>query len=165
LRYPEKAHEIAKGAPYIHGIAFQGTPEVTITPPGSAPFAEQNAIDPVALARRPLWNALLRGLGAYCPSCGKSRLFNGYLTLKIHCPACGLDLQRYRADDAPAYFTIVIVGHIVVPLLLLVERLYSPSTLFELSLWLPLSLVLTLAILPRAKGALVAVNWATEAGG
>ena len=115
--------------------------------------------------RRPLWNALRRGLRCRCPACGTARLFTGYLTLRTPCPACGLDTQRYRADDAPAYFTIAIVGHIVVPLLLLTEKLYAPSTLFQISLWLPVTLALTLAILPRAKGVLVAVNWGTEAGG
>jgi uncharacterized protein (DUF983 family) len=85
--------------------------------------------------------------------------------LTTACSACGLDTQRYRADDAPAYFTIAIVGHIVVPLLLLVERLYAPSTVVQLGIWVPVTLVLTLWILPRAKGALVATHWATGAGG
>jgi uncharacterized protein (DUF983 family) len=127
------------------------------------PSPEHTQID--SKEHRPLWHAILRGLGQHCPSCGQSRLFTGYLTLNGKCPVCGIDFQRYRADDAPAYFTIVIVGHIVVPLLLLLERTYSPSTLFQLALWLPLSLALTLAILPRAKGALIGINWATEAGG
>ena len=114
---------------------------------------------------RPLWTAIRRGLVCRCPRCGKGRLFVGYLTLRTPCPACGLDAARYRADDAPAYFTIAVVGHIVVPLLLLVERLYAPPTSVELALFLPLTLVLTLLLLPRAKGALVAINWSTEAGG
>lgn len=92
-------------------------------------------------------------------------MFIGYLTLRTPCPNCALDTQRYRADDAPAYFTIAIVGHIVVPLLLLTEKLYAPSTLVQLSVWLPITLTLTLLILPRVKGALIGINWATEAGG
>lgn len=139
---------------------------MTTPPPAPTPLVQHDAAGDVhAPLQRPLWKAILRGLGMHCPSCGKSRLFSGYLKLNGQCPVCGLDILRYRADDAPAYFTIVIVGHIVVPLLLLTERLFSPSTMFQLSLWLPVSLILTLTILPRAKGALVAVNWATEAGG
>jgi uncharacterized protein (DUF983 family) len=134
---------------------------MTIPSHEHTPVAGQETI----AAPRPLWNAILRGLGTHCPSCGQSRLFSGYLTLNGTCPVCGIDFQRYRADDAPAYFTIIIVGHITIPLLLMVERAYSPSTLFQLLLWLPLSLILTLAILPRAKGALIGINWATEAGG
>jgi uncharacterized protein (DUF983 family) len=130
-------------------------------PPEHIPVSNPETVEP----HRPLGHAILRGLGTHCPSCGQSRLFTGYLTLNDKCPVCGIDFQRYRADDAPAYFTIVIVGHIIVPLLLVVERTYSPSTMFQLLLWLPLSLILTLAILPRAKGALIGINWATEAGG
>jgi uncharacterized protein (DUF983 family) len=114
---------------------------------------------------RPLWAAVRRGLARRCPACGKATLFTGYLTLRAPCPVCRLDATRYRADDAPAYFTIVVVGHIVVPLLLLAERLYAPPTWFEMTVFAPLTLMLTLLILPRAKGALVAINWSTEAGG
>jgi len=131
----------------------------------SSPLRPNDAPEAVAMPRRPLWKAVRRGLRCRCPACGEARLFTGYLTLRATCPACGLDTQRYRADDAPAYFTIAIVGHIVVPLLLLTEKLYAPSTLFQTAFWLPITLMLTLAILPRAKGALIAVNWATEAGG
>jgi uncharacterized protein (DUF983 family) len=109
--------------------------------------------------------ALRRGLRRRCPACGKARLFTGYLTLRAPCPSCGLDTQRYRADDAPAYFTIAIVGHIVVPMVLMIEKMYQPSTLLQLSVSIPVTLALTLWLLPRAKGALVATNWATEAGG
>ncbi|MGE5538899.1 MAG: DUF983 domain-containing protein [Gemmatimonas sp.] len=115
--------------------------------------------------RRALWPAIGRGLLRRCPACGNAALFTGYLTLRAPCPSCGLDTVRYRADDAPAYFTIAIVGHIVVPLLLMVERMFQPPTAVQLGIWIPVTLALTLLILPRAKGALVATNWATEAGG
>ncbi|HTI85354.1 MAG TPA: DUF983 domain-containing protein [Alphaproteobacteria bacterium] len=117
------------------------------------------------IARRSLWPALRRGLRHRCPACGDGRLFTSYLKLQAPCPSCGLDTARYRADDAPAYFTIAIVGHIVVPLLLMMEKMYQPSTALQLGVAIPLTLGLTLSILPRIKGALVATNWATEAGG
>jgi uncharacterized protein (DUF983 family) len=132
--------------------------------PSPGPLGHPDKPIPTAL-RRPLWAAIRRGLRRRCPACGQSQLFTGYLTLRASCPACGLETERYRADDAPAYFTIAIVGHIVVPLLLATERMYAPSTVIQLAVWLPVTLALTLWILPRAKGALVATNWATEAGG
>jgi uncharacterized protein (DUF983 family) len=135
--------------------------------PGPLPFGHSDAPIPATSppARHPIWAAIRHGLRRRCPACGGSALFEGYLTLTTPCPTCGLDTERYRADDAPAYFTIAIVGHIVVPLLLLIERLYAPSTLVQLGIWVPVTLALTLWILPRAKGALVATNWATGAGG
>lgn len=60
------------------------------------------------------------------------------------------------------YFTVLLVGHIVVPLVLLVEQLYSPPNWIHMALWLPLTLVLSLAMLPRAKGALVGLQWALD---
>src|SRR5262249_55509950 len=43
-------------------------------------------------------------------------------------PACAEALHHHRADDAPAYFTILIVGHVVVGGVLALERGLSPPT-------------------------------------
>ena len=76
------------------------------------------------------------------------------------CPDCGLDLEPFRADDAPAYFTILAVGHIIVPLVLILERYgEQPPLWFHAVLWLPLSVVLALLLLPRIKGAVIALLW------
>ncbi|SJZ43576.1 Protein of unknown function [Enhydrobacter aerosaccus] len=76
------------------------------------------------------------------------------------CPACGLGLEPYRADDAPAYFTIFVVGHIVVPLVLIVERYGNqPPLWFHALLWLPLSVLLALLLLPRFKGSVISLLW------
>ena len=53
-----------------------------------------------------------------CPACGKGAMFNAYLKVNDRCPACGEELHHHRADDAPPYFTMLIVGHIVVALVL-----------------------------------------------
>jgi uncharacterized protein (DUF983 family) len=60
-----------------------------------------------------------------------------------------------RADDAPPYFTIFIVGHIVIPLMLIAERDYAPSPWTMAAIFLPLTLVLTLALMRPVKGATV----------
>lgn len=120
--------------------------------------------DPPAAAprRSPWFPALLRGLYGNCPACGVGRLFTGYAKLRPVCGHCDMALAPHRVDDAPAYFTIFIVGHIVVPLMLVVERLYSPADWVHMALWMPLTLVLALLILPRAKGALVGLQWALD---
>ena len=68
--------------------------------------------------------------------------------------------MHHRADDAPPYFTIVIVGHIVVPSLMAVELIYRPPLWVHLLIWLPLTAFLSLALLPRVKGAIVGLRWA-----
>ena len=104
--------------------------------------------------------ALLRGLLCRCPHCGSGRMFRAFLKVADECPACHEPLHHHRADDAPAYFVILIVGHIVVPMALWVERAFSPSDLVHMALWLPLATGLSLALLQPIKGALVGLQWA-----
>ena len=105
-------------------------------------------------------SALLRGFSRLCPACGKGRIFPSYLGVAATCPHCGEALHHQRADDAPPYFTIMIVGHIVVPLLLVAEKFWRPELWIHFVIWLPLTLFLTLWLLPRTKGATVGVQWA-----
>ena len=37
----------------------------------------------------------------------------GYLSVGQRCQACGQELFHHRADDGPAYLTILIVGHVM----------------------------------------------------
>ena len=104
--------------------------------------------------------ALRRGLRRRCPACGQGRLFEGFLRPSPCCTECGLETGAFRADDAPPYFTILLVGHIVVPLVLVLERAAAPPFWAAAALWLPLTLALTLLLLPRIKGAVIAWQWA-----
>lgn len=116
-------------------------------------------------ARRDVWRSMWRGFLQKCPSCGKGSLFHRYLKVSPECLACGEELHHQRADDAPAYFTIVIVGHVIVGGVLAAEKAFKPSTLTHLALWLPLTLASTLWLLPRVKGALVGLQWALRMHG
>lgn len=103
----------------------------------------------------PMTTTLARGAAARCPACGARPLFLGYLTVTPECRSCHAPLGLIRADDVPPYFTILVVGHIVVPLMLLVERGYAPPMWLHAALWLPLTLGLTLLLLRPIKGATV----------
>ncbi|HEY2708505.1 MAG TPA: DUF983 domain-containing protein [Caulobacteraceae bacterium] len=105
----------------------------------------------------PLGSALQRGLRGRCPHCGKGKLFYRYLKVEPVCQTCGHDLDRYPADDGPAYFTVLLVGHLViVPFLILCAPLIWKAPLWIL---VPSSLaavgVITLTALPVIKGAVV----------
>jgi uncharacterized protein (DUF983 family) len=115
--------------------------------------------------RRPWPKAVGRGFLCRCPACGEGRLFSGYVTVNKACPQCAEDLQHQRADDAPPYFTIFIVGHTVIPLMLLTEKLWMPPLWLHFALWLPLTLGLSLWLLPRTKGATVGLQWALRMHG
>jgi uncharacterized protein (DUF983 family) len=114
---------------------------------------------------RPLWPALRRGFSRRCPTCGEGGIFDGLLKVREACTSCGEALHHHRADDAPPYFTILIVGHIVVPLALLVEQALHPDSWLHLALWIPLTLALTVALLPRVKGALIGLQWSQRMHG
>lgn len=109
---------------------------------------------------RPLGNAFWRGVRGTCPRCGEGRLFRAYLKVQDRCPACGEALHHHRADDAPAYFTILIVGHVVVPATLAVETAFTPPYWVHFAIWIPMILGLCLALLPLIKGAIVGWQWA-----
>lgn len=113
-----------------------------------------------ARAPRSLMGAMMRGMRLRCPSCGIGAMFRKYLKVNDSCPHCEEALHHHRADDAPPYFTIMIVGHVIVPGLLVMERLAAPSMWVHAAVWLPLTVILALACLPLTKGALVGLQWA-----
>lgn len=99
--------------------------------------------------------ALGRGLLGRCPACGKRPLFKGFLRVVAACSNCTAPLGLARADDAPPYFTILIVGHIVVPAMVLLERSQQPPTWLMTAIFVPLTLVLAVGLLRPVKGATV----------
>jgi len=109
---------------------------------------------------RPWAAAILRGFSKKCPSCGKGSLYASFLKINESCPHCDEELHHHRADDAPPYFTIFILGHILLPMIIVVEKLYRPEVWVHLSIWFPLTVLLTLFLLPRVKGATLALQWA-----
>lgn len=114
---------------------------------------------------RPLRPALKRGWARRCPNCGAGPLLKGYLSVRASCPACGEDLHHHRADDGPAYLTILIVGHIMAPSLLIAFIKLRPDPLVLASLVVIGCVGLSLYLLPRLKGMIVAVQWAKRMHG
>jgi uncharacterized protein (DUF983 family) len=115
--------------------------------------------------KRDVWAALKRGFRCRCPRCGEGKLFRAYLKVDNSCSVCGLDFTPHRADDLPAYLVIVIVGHIVVPIALIIETNYSPPVGLQLSIYLPLVMILSLVLLQPVKGTVVGLQWALRMHG
>ena len=96
-----------------------------------------------------------------CPSCGRGRLFRSYLKVVNTCEICGEDLSGHRADDAPAYLTLLIVAHVVGAGILLSDEIWPHSSMLWVEVFAHGDLVAKYAlILPRAKGAIVGQQWA-----
>ncbi|HEY4774999.1 MAG TPA: DUF983 domain-containing protein [Xanthobacteraceae bacterium] len=103
------------------------------------------------------------GLACRCPRCGEGRLFSGFLTLRPHCEACGLDFGFADAGDGPAVFIVLIAGFIVAGAALLVEVNYQPPLWVHALLWGPLVLLLTIGPLRPMKGLLIALQYHHQA--
>ena len=103
----------------------------------------------------PMMTAIGRGLLGRCPACGKSHLFNGYLRVQPECRGCGAPLGLARADDAPPYFTILLVGHIMMPAMFMVDRAYSPEVWLMTAIFVPMALVMSVGLLRPIKGGTV----------
>lgn len=114
---------------------------------------------------RPVGSALLRGLLGKCPNCGRGPIFGRFLKVRHACSECGEELHHHQADDAPPYFAILIVGHVIVSLVLAVEVAWRPPLWVHMGLWLPLTVAVTLAVLQPIKGAIVAYQWALRMHG
>jgi uncharacterized protein (DUF983 family) len=115
--------------------------------------------------KRDVWSALRRGFRCHCPRCGQGKLFRAFLKVDDHCSVCGQDFTPHRADDLPAYLVIVIVGHIMVPLALMIETNYSPPVALQLAIYLPGTLIASLLLLQPVKGAVVGLQWAMRMHG
>jgi uncharacterized protein (DUF983 family) len=101
-----------------------------------------------------LGTAIGRGLFGRCPACGNGRIFNGFLKVVEECSNCAAPLGLARADDAPPYFTILIVGHIVIPLLFIVDKQLWPIWVMS-AIFVPLTLALALGLIRPIKGGTV----------
>ena len=116
---------------------------------------------PTPRRERSLGTAMMRGFMGRCPACGRGRLFCSYLKVVNTCGVCGEPLSGHRADDAPAYITLLIVAHAVGAGILLSDELWpNSSLLWVAAFWLLVTLVASVLILPRAKGMIVGQQWA-----
>ncbi len=125
-------------------------------------FTSANAI---ALPERSIGQAMWRGARLKCPSCGEGKVFKAYLKVADNCSHCGQELHHHRADDAPPYFTMLIVGHIIIGGVLSLENAYAPPSWVHAIIWLPALLIMSLVMLPPIKGALIGLQWALRMHG
>ena len=114
---------------------------------------------------RPLSPALRLGWSRRCPACGQGAMMERYLKVSDACPHCGEALHHQRADDGPAYVTILIVGKVVMAVYLSVFLAFQPPPLVMLAICWSLAIGMALWLLPRIKGALVAFQWSRRMHG
>lgn len=120
---------------------------------------------PEAAAPRDWKAAALRGLRLKCPKCGTGKLLHSYLKVNNSCANCGQELHHNRADDGPAYLTILIVGHLLGFAIHITYITFRPEPLTLALIMSAGTIALSLALLPRMKGLVVAYQWAKRMHG
>ena len=114
---------------------------------------------------RPTKPAIMRGLRCKCPNCGEGDLFVRYLKVADNCPVCGEELFHRRADDGPAYLTILMVGHILAIAIHFMWVQFRPEPIVMATSLTIGAVALSLFLLPRMKGMIVAIQWARRMHG
>ena len=120
---------------------------------------------PTLEADRDVRAALWRGWRRRCPACGEGALMDGYLTVRDACPACGTEFHHHRADDGPAWATILITGHLMAPTMLMVFIAFRPTAWVMALGFSAFFVALSLYLLPRFKGGFVGLQWAKRMHG
>lgn len=123
------------------------------------PPAQEGAQD------RALWPSVFRGWRRKCPQCGSGPLLSGYLLVVPTCTVCREELHHHRADDGPAYLTILLVGHVMTPALYIAFLTWRPDPLTLFTIFAVGCTALSLYLLPRLKGAIVGFQWARQMHG
>ena len=131
----------------------------------AAALAQPIAAPSPAAADRPLRPALRNGWRRRCPCCGGGPLMRSYLQVRDSCSVCQTELHHHRADDGPAYLTVLIVAHIMGPILLWAFMALRPDPLTLAAVFSVGTVALSLFLLPRLKGMIVGLQWAKRMHG
>ncbi len=116
--------------------------------------------------KRPVGEAIWDGFKRKCPNCHEGALFDGYLKVSDYCPNCDEDFTHQRADDGPAWATMLIVMHLIPPVVMGVYESFDNPAPWKVALFmLPLFTLITLLVLPRIKGIFVCIQWANRMHG
>lgn len=127
--------------------------------------APETASKSESAPERDLRQAALRGWKRTCPNCGSGPMMDGYLKVRDTCAVCGEELHHHRADDGPAWATILIAGHLMAPLMLFVFEMWRPEGWMMAVGFSSVFTVFSLFLLPRLKGVFVGFQWAKRLHG
>lgn len=105
------------------------------------------------------FDAVKRGIRNRCPNCGIARFFPRFLKPVDTCPVCQKDWTPHRADDFPAYVSILLSGHLVAPIIIALASSDAIPLWATAAILVSLVLLLCIGLLQPAKGAIMALLW------
>ncbi len=114
---------------------------------------------------REAWPAIRRGFMCRLPAMRRGPHVHEIPQGAAGCEHCGEELFHEQAHDFPPYITMSIVAHVILFGVVMVEQHGDWSMEMQLAVWLPLTLVLTFALMQPVKGAVVGYQWARRMHG
>lgn len=103
------------------------------------------------------------GLRCRCPRCGQGRLFDGFITLRPSCDACGLDYGFADPADGPAFFIMMTMAFPVTAFGIWLELAFDPPLWVHAVMTLPLLLLACVPVLRPLKGLFIASQFINKA--
>jgi len=102
-------------------------------------------------------------LGRKCPRCGQGKLFKNTLEIRDRCSECDLDYSQVDTGDGPAVFVIFILGFLVVLGAVMLDFAFEPPIWLHLLIWLPVTVLGSIALLAPMKAGLIALQYKHKA--
>jgi uncharacterized protein (DUF983 family) len=99
---------------------------------------------------------------ARCPRCERGAIFDGFLTIRSHCPNCDYDYSHADQGDGPAVFLIFIIGFLFLPIVMISEVRADRPIWISLAIWGPIILILVVVLLRPAKALTIALAYRTK---
>lgn len=96
-----------------------------------------------------------------CPQCGEGKLLLGILGFQDSCTHCALSFKFQDSGDGPTFFAIMIVGILVMSGAGIVEYHYAPPMWLHAVIWIPLTVLLCIAVLRAFKAGLIFLEFRT----
>ncbi|UHC19606.1 DUF983 domain-containing protein [Methylobacterium currus] len=103
------------------------------------------------------------GLRCRCPRCGEGHLFDGFITLKLACEACGLDYGFADPADGPAFFIMMTMALPVTAFSIWLELTYEPPLWVHAVVTVPLLLLACVPVIRPLKGVFIASQYVNKA--
>ena len=104
------------------------------------------------------------GFKSRCPRCGQGRLYSSYLKVGECCESCALNYGFENAGDGAVPFLILIIGAVGVSLGMWVLLVLETPVWVAIAVALPVIMLLTVVLLPKVKGLLIALQYVHKAG-
>lgn len=101
-----------------------------------------------------------------CPKCGQGDLYKDRIqpTINEKCSSCGMALSEHDCGDGAAVFLIFVLGFLLVPAALLLQKLAEPPLWLHIIVWSIVTVGLTVLAMRPLKAYIIALQFKHRPG-